>query len=194
MPGYTVHALDETTWPAFAELVEANGGIFGGCWCMGMHPPGDPWDDRDKRERKLERVMEGRAHAALVLDGEQCLGWVQFGSPAEITRIKNRSAYEKGMTSAPDWRIGCCYVGKGHRRQGVSAAALAGALSLIAGLGGGTVEGYPEPADAVPAGFLYHGSLSTFEDLGFQRVRKIGKHRWVVARHVPSTLVQLGRA
>jgi hypothetical protein len=32
----------------------------------------------------------------------------------------------------------------------------------------------------VPAGFLYHGALSTFEELGFQRDRPIGKHRWVV--------------
>jgi hypothetical protein len=75
-------------------------------------------------------------------------------------------------------------VGKGHRRQGVATAALAGALDLIAGLGGGTVEGYPEGADAVPAGFLFHGALSTYEKLGFARDRQIGKHRWVVTRVV----------
>ena len=44
--------------------------------------------------------------------------------------------------------------------------ALRGALDLIAGLGGGVVEGYPEDAAAVPAGFLYHGALSTFDQLG----------------------------
>ncbi len=154
MRDYTIRALDESTWPAFAQLVEANGGIFGGCWCIGMHAAREAGDERDNRERKLERVRAGTAHAALVFSGDQCLGWAQFGSPEEIPRIKNRAAYEKGATSVPRWRIGCCYVGKGHRRQGVSAAALAGALDLIAGLGGGTVEGYPEPADAVPAGFL----------------------------------------
>jgi GNAT superfamily N-acetyltransferase len=186
VPDYTVRALDEETWPAFAELVEANGGIFGGCWCMGMHPDREAGDTRGHRERKLERVRAGTTHAALVFDGERCLGWAQFGSPEEIPRIKNRAAYDKGGTPAPHWRIGCCYVGKGHRRQGVSAAALAGALDLIAALGGGTVEGYPEPADAVPAGFLFHGDLSTFERLGFKRERHIGKHRWVVSKHVES--------
>jgi len=55
---------------------------------------------------------------------------------------------------------------------------------MIAGYGGGVVEGYPEPADAVPAGFLFHGALSTFEQLGFERDRMIGKHRWVVRRYV----------
>jgi hypothetical protein len=185
VPDYVVRALDESTWPAFAELVEANGGIFGGCWCMGMHPARALGDETSNRERKLARVRAGTAHAALVLDGGgQCLGWAQFGSPEEIPRIKNRAAYDKGLQALPRWRIGCCYVGKGHRRQGVLAAALAGAVDLIAGLGGGVVEGYPEPADAVPAGFLYHGDLSTFEKLGFQRDRKIGKHRWVVSAHV----------
>jgi hypothetical protein len=80
----------------------------------------------------------------LVFHGGDCLGWCQFGTPGELPRIKSRAAYEKGQTAPPDWRIACCYAGKGHRRQGVAAAALAGALDLIAALGGGTVEGYPE--------------------------------------------------
>ena len=37
---YDVAPLDESTWPAFAALVEANNGIFGGCWCIGFHPEG----------------------------------------------------------------------------------------------------------------------------------------------------------
>ena len=36
----------------------------------------------------------------------------------------------------------------------------------------------------MPAGFLYHGALSTFEQLGFTRDRMVGKHRWVVSRVV----------
>jgi GNAT superfamily N-acetyltransferase len=183
---YQVRALDGSTWPAFAALVERNNGVFGGCWCMGFHPEGG---DRKatpalNRERKRDRVQAGRAHAALVFVKDDCMGWCQFGSPDEVPRIKSRAAYERGRTTSPDWRIACCYVGKGHRRQGVATAALAGALDLIAGLGGGTVEGYPETAGAVPAGFLFNGALSTYEKLGFIRDRKIGKHRWVVTRVV----------
>ncbi len=29
----TIRPLDASTWDAFAELVERNNGIFGGCWC-----------------------------------------------------------------------------------------------------------------------------------------------------------------
>ena len=180
---YAIKALDESSWDAFAGLVEAHDGIFGGCWCMGFHPD-DSRDPALNRERKLARVRAGSAHAALVFDGDDCVGWCQFGPPDEVPRIKNRAAYEKGVATPPDWRIACTFVGKGRRRQGVATAALAGALELIARLGGGRVEGYPEPAGAVPAGFLFNGALSTYEQLGFVRDRRIGKHRWVVAKAV----------
>jgi len=130
---YTVKALDESTWPAFAALVEFNNGIFGGCWCMGFHADGvgKGTTAAVNRERKLSRVRAEIAHAALVFDGDDCLDWCQFGVPDEQPRIKSRAAYERGRTTSPDWRIACCYVGKGHRRQGVATAALAGALDLI---------------------------------------------------------------
>ena len=183
---YTIQALDETTWDAFAALVEQNNGVFGGCWCLGFHPEGGDKDltAAHRRERKLARVREGTAHAALVFDDDDCLGWCQFGAPEEVPLIKSRAAYEKGRSALPDWRIACNFVGKGHRRRGVASAGLAGALDLIAALGGGTVEGYPEAAGAVPAGFLFNGALSTYERLGFRRDRRIGKHRWVVVKTV----------
>jgi GNAT superfamily N-acetyltransferase len=183
---YRIRALDQSTWGAFASLVEANNGIFGGCWCMGFHSDDSRTDPGLNRERKLARVRAGIAHAALVFDGDACVGWCQFGVPEEVPKIKNRAEYEKGLSESPDWRIACCFVGKGHRRRGIATAALAGALELIGGLGGGTVEGYPEDGESVPAGFLFNGALSTYEKLGFTRDRKIGKHRWVMRKVVAS--------
>jgi hypothetical protein len=183
---YAVKALDESTWDAFAALVERNNGVFGGCWCMGFHSEGVGKETTPalNHKRKLQRVRAGTTHAALVFDGSDCLGWCQFGTPTEVPKIKSRAAYEKGVTTSPDWRIACNFVGYGHRRQGVATAALKGALELIAALGGGRVEGYPEGADSVPAGFLFNGALSTYETLGFVRDRQIGKHRWVVTKTV----------
>lgn len=185
-PARTVVALDASTWPLFADLVERHGGIFGGCWCMGFHPEGvgRGTTAETNRERKLARVREGTAMAALVLDDGVAVGWCQFGRPVDLPRIKNRAAYAANAGDPPEWRIACCYVGTGHRRQGVAHAALGGALDLIADHGGGTVEGYPEDARLVPAGFLYHGALQTYERHGFVRDRMIGKHRWVVSREV----------
>ena len=98
---YTVKALDESTWDAFAALVEHNNGVFGGCWCMGFHPEGVGKETTPElnRKRKLERVRAGTAHAALVFDGNDCVGWCQFGAPSEVPKIKSRAAYEKGVTT-----------------------------------------------------------------------------------------------
>lgn len=186
----TTRALDVASWPAFADLVEHCDGFPSGCWCMAFHAEGlDKGDDhaRVNRERKRARVATGTAHAALVFEKDSCVGWCQFGPADELPRIKSRAAYERTLTALPDWRIACCYVAKGHRRQGVAQAALEGAVDMIAGLGGGVVEGYPEPAGSVPAGFLFNGSLSTYERLGFVRDRMIGKHRWVMTRFVEPT-------
>jgi hypothetical protein len=183
--GYTIQALDESSWDAFARLVEANNGVFGGCWCMGFHPD-DSREPALNRERKLARVRTGRAHAALVFDGDDCVGWCQFGAPDEVPKIK-----PGGLREEPHDVAGLADRLQ-LRRQGASAHGrrLGGArraLELIARLGGGTVEGYPEDAGSVPAGFLFNGALSTYEKLGFVRDRKIGKHRWVVTKVVEPT-------
>ncbi len=50
----------------------------------------------------------------------------------------------------------------------------------------GTVESYPEDvADRkVSPSFLYNSRLSMFERRGFERVRRLGKKHWVVAKVV----------
>jgi hypothetical protein len=118
--GYTIKALDESSWDAFAGPVEANNGVFGGCWCMGFHPDDSRTEPALNRERKLARVQAGGAHAALVFDGDDCVGWCQFGAPDEVPKIKNRAAYENSLTTLPDWRIACNFVSRGNRRRGVA--------------------------------------------------------------------------
>jgi GNAT superfamily N-acetyltransferase len=139
---YTVRSLDPTTWEAFAELVERNNGVFGGCWCMGGYPEGlSRTDPAVNRARKQRRVHEGHARAALVFDADnRAQGWCQYGDPEELARIKHRRAYEQDPPPRPDWRINCLFVDRRHRGQGVARAALEGELDQIASLGGGRVE------------------------------------------------------
>jgi hypothetical protein len=56
-------------------------------------------------------------------------------------------------------------------------------------IGGGTVESYPEDvADrSVSGSFLDNATVSLFERHGFERTRRLGKNRWVVARDVPAS-------
>lgn len=181
-----VKPLKPDTWGAFAELVERHGGVWGGCWCMEFHPDGKTRDSK-RRGSKECRVREGTAHAALVFDGPRCVGWCQFGSPEELPRIKHRKAYELVVGGRPDWRITCFFVDKEYRGQGVSSIALAGAVELIAALGGGLVESYPEDVDGrtVSGSFLHNSTLAMFERLGFKREAQLGKSHWVVSKTVP---------
>ncbi|MEM9715889.1 MAG: GNAT family N-acetyltransferase [Pseudomonadota bacterium] len=179
----TTKPLTEATWPDYAKLIEANNGVWGGCWCLWYH--GKAYSDASydqKRDEKRSRVSEGRAHAALVYSGSDCVGWCQFGSPLELPRIHNQRAYEKASSGLPDWRITCFFSGKGHRGNGVANAALLGALDQIKALGGGHVEGYPEDVEnrKASSAFLFNGALHMFERAGFERSRQIGKHKWVV--------------
>jgi hypothetical protein len=185
---YTTRSLTADTWDDFAALVEANNGVWGGCWCMGFHPEGLDKDSAShNRENKLSHVRGGTVHQVLVYDGQECVGWCQYGPPAELPNIQNRKAYEKEINDLPDWRIGCIFTGKGHRRSGVARAAVLGALAAISDAGGGLVEAYPEQVDGrePQAGSYFHtGPDNMFEELGFTRDRQIAKWRWVMRRLV----------
>ena len=182
--------LNENTWPAFAKLVEENGGIFGGCWCIAFHlnPQGEKGQCKPYRETKERLVREGKAKAALVFSGENALGWCQFGATADLPNIKNRKNYEAGLDQLPDWRLPCFFVGKGHRKKGVAKLALRAALEEIARLGGGIVEAYPYDTDAVKtsSSFLHGGTLRMFLAEDFEQVRPIGKTQWVVRKKIDS--------
>jgi hypothetical protein len=97
---YSTRLLAADTWDDFAELVEANNGVWGGCWCMGFHPEGlgDRSSAIRNRSLKQAHVRQGTVHQVLVYDGETCVGWCQYGSPAELPTIKNSKAYVRELT------------------------------------------------------------------------------------------------
>lgn len=180
---HTVRALDESSWDLFADLVERNGGVYGGCWCIAYHPRKP--EGLGNREAKHQRVLTDAAHAALVLDEQgRAQGWAQYGRPDELAGFKHRREYDKEAPPRPDWRIACVYVDKQHRGQGVARAAVTGALELIAAEGGGLVEAISEVTDGrqAQARFLFSVTVELFDDLGFTRVRQVGKHAWIVNR------------
>lgn len=189
MAEFRVKALDESTWPDFARLVEKHNGVWGGCWCIGFHQKFG-----NNRAEKEGRVREGRAHAALVYDGTEAVGWCQFGPTDELPRIKHKREYEKGVEELPDWRITCFFVDREYRGKGVASVALRGAIEEIARLGGGLVESYPEDVEGrkTSRSFLYNATLATFERQGFVRNRRLGMHHWVVTKRVEGFPVTSG--
>ena len=174
----TTRMLTPQTWDDFAELVEANNGVWGGCWCMGFHPKDEVGHGEGNREAKLRLVTRGTVHQVLVYEGARCVGWCQFGSPPQLPNIKSRRVYEQGAEDAPDWRIGCIFTNAKDRGKGVAAA-----LEEISRAGGGIVEAYPEQTELRPhqrGAYLHTGPEELYARHGFIRVRKIAKWRWVM--------------
>jgi GNAT superfamily N-acetyltransferase len=184
MSEYEIKALDASTWDAYARLIEKHKGCgFGGCWCTWFHtregrPEGEmgrPWKER--------LVREGKAHAALVFDGDAAIAWAQYGTPEELPRIHHRKEWEAGLTgNPPAYRITCIFVDRDYRRKGVAGLALRGALDLIAKAGGGVVEGYPHDlqGEKMRPQFLYNVTRSLYEQVGFEYERPKGKKNCVM--------------
>ena len=188
----TIRSLTPETWPAFAALVERHNGIFGGCWCTYFHSiERDPERTYESnRALKCGLVESGRAHAALVFDADEAVGWAEYGPPEELPNLHHRAEYERGLQRPPDYRVTCIFVDRRYRRRGVAALALRGALDLIARAGGGVVEGYPHDMSKQPEGkkmsssFLYNGTRRMYEEAGFTFDRSKGLKNCVMTRTV----------
>jgi hypothetical protein len=184
MGDFEIKPLTPATWAAFAALAEKHNGVWGGCWCTWFHPdfPEKRQSPEGNRDLKRRLVEEGRAHAALVFDGDVAVGWCEYGTPDELPNIYHRAEYEREQDLVPDYRLTCLFIDRNHRRRGVSATALHGALDLIALAGGGVVEGYPRDTQGkkISASFLYNGTRSLFEKAGFEFVRSKGTFNCVM--------------
>jgi GNAT superfamily N-acetyltransferase len=192
MGEYLIKPLGPDTWDSFAGLAQRHNGVWNGCWCTWFHPatPERGQTAEGNRAIKERLVNEGRAHAALVFDGDVAVAWCQYGSPAELPRIYHRKEYEAGLSRLPDYRITCFFVDRNYRRKGMAAVALRGALGLIARAGGGVVEAYPQDTGGtkVSASFLYNGTRSLFEQAGFSYDRPKGLKHCVMTTTVrPAT-------
>jgi GNAT superfamily N-acetyltransferase len=163
-------------------------GVWNGCWCTWFHPACaergiSPEGNRAYKERL---VREGKAHAALVFDGDVAVAWCEFGTPDELPNIYHLKEYNAGLDRAPDYRLTYFFVDRDYRRKGVAAVALGGALDLIAKAGGGLVEAYPQDTQGkrTSGSFLYNGTRSLFEKAGFNYERPKGKNHSVMRRMV----------
>ena len=185
---YTIKPLGPDTWEAFAQLVERHNGVWGGCWCTWFNRAHAEKGQGVEGNRALKKrlVSEGRAHAALVFDGDVAVAWCQYGTPVELPNIYHRKEYEAGLDRLPDYRLTCFFVDRRYRRKGAAAVALRGVLGLIAQAGGGLVEAYPQDTggEKVSASFLYNGTRSLFEQAGFNYDRPKGKNHCVMSKTV----------
>jgi GNAT superfamily N-acetyltransferase len=185
---FDVVALGPDTWNLFEDLAGRHNGVFGGCWCIYFHPDGPERGRGPEANRELKKryVEQGRAHAALVVHGQEAVAWCEYGTPDELPTIHHRKQYEAECDVLPDYRLTCIFVDRRYRRHGLAEVALRGALDLIARAGGGVVEGYPHEIGEkkMSASFLYNGTRGLYERAGFEYVRPKGLRNCVMRRMV----------
>jgi hypothetical protein len=186
MTKFSVKELGPKTWPDFQKSFEEHPPAWSGCWCTGFHLKPDEEDMKaaERKELKERLVMADRSHAALVYDGNDVVGWCQFGPPSELpARMRGYGELGVGM---PDWRITCFVTGRDRRKEGIARAGLEGALRFIAAKGGGTVDGYPIDPRGKPyaSAFLWSGVKSMFTDEGFSQIGRLGSSKVVMRKLV----------
>jgi len=188
MKGFSIRELGPKTWPDFVKIVEKHNGVWGGCWCVTFHNPKGKGTGTLSGNKALKKklVMEDKSHSALVYDGDSLVGWCLFGPPSEVPG--RMSAYGRLGLAQPDWRIPCFFVDRDRRKEGVAKAALEGALRMIAEEGGGIVDAYPLDIHGKPYGssFLWGGTSTMFDRVGFRPVVKLGTSKLVMRKVVRS--------
>jgi hypothetical protein len=105
---HTVRPLDESTWPAFAALVERNNGIFGGCWCIGFHPEGAGKDRTTYEKLGFTRTRKIGKHRWVV---------THLVNPVVTNLVNPKSAW---LQVSPDFTQGELHVRS--RGEAISAA------------------------------------------------------------------------
>jgi hypothetical protein len=96
-PRYTVKALDQSTWAAFAALVERNNGIFGGCWCLGFHPKESWTGVAQKRAAKEQRVREGKPTPRSFSTGRTASAGASSARPAKCPGFAKLGISSRGQ-------------------------------------------------------------------------------------------------
>jgi GNAT superfamily N-acetyltransferase len=148
---YLTKELSPATWPDFEALfTRGNGWDF--CWCMACQRAQSATSGRLTRAEKgrlnhaakHDLVEDGQAPGVLVYDGDEAVGWCQYGPATELLAPGTRRRTPPiGPAPGPRWRVTCFVTDKRYRRQGVAGTALGAALDAIARRGGGLVEAYP---------------------------------------------------
>jgi GNAT superfamily N-acetyltransferase len=167
----TVRPLTPDLWPALEDLFGAHGAC-NGCWCMywriGAAYRKRP---REKNRAAFRRIVkDGPSPGLLAFDGALAVGWCQL-TPRDALPWLDRTPRLGRVDDVPVWSLSCFYVRRGYRRQGITAALIAGALTAARRAKAPALEAYPLDADETPSA-SFTGFVSTFARAGFTMVAR----------------------
>lgn len=143
---------------------------------------------RDELTERFRAEMHDERPPGLIayVDGEPA-GWVRVGprtAQARLLRTRDVVTATAEPLDADDvWAVSCFVVRKAHRGQGLTRKLLDAAVATARDAGARVVEAYPlDPSVTTrSANQLYRGTVSVFEDAGFDIVDRPKPDRALVA-------------
>jgi GNAT superfamily N-acetyltransferase len=171
--------LTPDLWPVLEELLD-QGGPAGRCWCMAYRiGPSYRRRPADQNRADLRTVVDaGPPPGLLAFRDDVAVGWCQV-TPRDDVPALDRQWRVRAVDDVPVWAITCFYVRVGHRRDGVMAALLQGAVDLARAAGAPAVEAYPLDAAVSPSATSM-GYATTFAAAGFVEVARRSPERPIV--------------
>lgn len=156
----------------FADVVNPNRRATH-CWCLSHRLRAKDIEElgHGDREQAMRRLSEREHPPGVVtyLDGTP-VGWCNIGPRADIPRLAG-SRLIRPVDDVPVWSIVCVVVRSGHRRAGVTAQLIEGAVAYAAAHGAPAVEAYPvDPQGRMDTTMAFVGTRSMFERAGFEAV------------------------
>lgn len=163
------------------------------CWCLTYRLGAKAASKLDAAQRR-DLVFElcGREPAPGILgyaDGE-VVGWAGVAPRAQVAELQDATVYPR-VDGVEPWSIFCLRTRAGHRRQGIGAHLLDGAVAFARDHRAEAIEAYPLDTDQrIDAIYTYPGLRSMFERAGFAKVADtgsmLGGARRIVMRLTPA--------
>jgi hypothetical protein len=176
------------------EVVFGTRGDPARCWCRWFYAGAqvDAGSAAANRDALQADVRRGPPPGVLAYRDAEPVGWCAVAPRPGYTRLP-RSEVLRGtpageLADPAVWSVTCFVVRVGHRRAGVAAALLDGAVGLARESGARVVEAYPVDVAAkgrTSSAELYHGPLSMFLAAGFREVARPRPARPVVRLELP---------
>lgn len=179
-----IHPLEPERWDHLVQLFGPERGAYGRCWCMFWRMTGREFDalgGDGRRDAFHARADQPPPPGVLAYRDGTPAGWVAVAPRGEFGRL-NRSPLLKPVDDRSVWAITCLFVDPAHRRSGLTADLIGGAVDHAADRGARAVEAYPRDLDgSADDATIYTGTTSMFTAAGFVEVAR-RRHRPILRR------------
>ena len=150
------------------------------CWCSWYRVRSVDFASATAASNRevLERAVDttgavGRAPGLIAYRDGEAIGWVSLGPREDFDRLQHSKVLGP-VDDRPVWSIVCFVVARHARGRGVARRLLDAAIAYAVEHGATLLEAYPADTAGgrVPAAHAFKGTVSMFEDAGFQVVER----------------------